>query len=234
MAAAYIRCEQLDDFIFRYTARVLREPALVLEKIFSKDCLSQRLYELTAHQERLESERERRQGRLDRLIDLYADGKFDRVTLDRKTQKIKKELKHVVRELERTELEREEIERGKVQQVRAWNKLQELKEDGLGSFLEQRAEGIDFDDKRSLLETFFQPSHDCIAISGRRHSLKASGSRPSLECEWRSMFDFNLMKITAEQIQSGRTLSEALDVAEAGVFIRRMDPSILPVSHNPS
>ncbi len=28
------------------------------------------------------------------------------------------------------------------------------------------------------------------------------------------MFDFNLMKITAEQIQSGRTLSEALDVAE--------------------
>ncbi len=29
------------------------------------------------------------------------------------------------------------------------------------------------------------------------------------------MFDFNLMKITGEQIQSGRTLSEALDVAEA-------------------
>jgi len=44
------------------------------------------------------------------------------------------------------------------------------------------------------------------------------------------MFDFNLMKITAEQIQSGRTLSEALDVAEARriYFIRRMDPSILP------
>ncbi len=33
--------------------------------------------------------------------------------------------------------------------------------------------------------------------------------------QWRSMFDFNLMKITAEQIQSVRTLSEALDVAEA-------------------
>jgi len=30
-----------------------------------------------------------------------------------------------------------------------------------------------------------------------------------------SMFDFNLMKITAEQIQSGRTLSESLDVAKA-------------------
>ncbi len=29
------------------------------------------------------------------------------------------------------------------------------------------------------------------------------------------MFDFDLMKITAERIQSGRTLSEALDVAEA-------------------
>jgi len=29
------------------------------------------------------------------------------------------------------------------------------------------------------------------------------------------MFDFNLMKITAEQIQSRRTLSEVLDVAEA-------------------
>jgi hypothetical protein len=29
------------------------------------------------------------------------------------------------------------------------------------------------------------------------------------------MFDFNLMKITGEQTQSGRTLSEALDVAEA-------------------
>jgi len=28
------------------------------------------------------------------------------------------------------------------------------------------------------------------------------------------MFDFNLIKITAEQIHSGRTLSEALDVAE--------------------
>ncbi len=29
------------------------------------------------------------------------------------------------------------------------------------------------------------------------------------------MCDFNLMKVTADQIQSGRTLSEALDVAEA-------------------
>ena len=28
------------------------------------------------------------------------------------------------------------------------------------------------------------------------------------------MCDFNLMKITAEQIQTGETLSEALDVAE--------------------
>ncbi len=44
---------------------------------------------------------------------------------------------------------------------------------------------------------------------------RASGSRASLDCEWLSMFDFNLMKITAEQSQSGRTLSEVLDVAEA-------------------
>jgi len=29
------------------------------------------------------------------------------------------------------------------------------------------------------------------------------------------MFDFNLMKSTAEQIQSGSTLSEALNLAEA-------------------
>ena len=73
---------------------------------------------------------------------------------------------------------------------------------------------IDFDDRRRLLETFFQSSNDYIAISGRGRALKASGLRRSLDCKWRSMFDFNLMKITAEQIQSGRTLSEALDVAE--------------------
>ena len=85
----------------------------------------------------------------------------------------------------------------------------------LGSFPEQRAEEIDFDDRRRLLETFLQSSNDYIAISGRGRALKASGLRASLDCEWRSMFDFNLMKITAEQIQSGRTLSEALDVAEA-------------------
>jgi len=74
------------------------------------------------------------------------------------------------------ELERTELEQGKVQQVGAWNKLQQLKEDGLGSSLEQRAEGIDFDDKRSFLETFFQSSNDYIAISGRRRSPKASSA----------------------------------------------------------
>ncbi len=137
------------------------------------------------------------------------------MTLDRKTQKIKRELKQLAKELERTEHEKEEIERGKEQQVRARNKLRELREHGLGSFLEQRAEEIDFDDRRRLLETFFHSSDDYIAISGRGRALKASGLRASLDCEWRSMFDCNLMKITAEQIQSGRTLSKALEVAKA-------------------
>ena len=146
---------------------------------------------------------------------LVRGGRSDRVTLDRKTQKIKRELKQLAEELERTEHEKEEIESGKAQQVRARNKLSELRVHGLGSFLEQRAEEIDFDDRRRLLETFFQSSNDYIAISGSGRALKASGSRASLDCQWRSMFDFNLMKITAEQIQSGRTLSEALDVAEA-------------------
>ncbi len=35
-------------------------------------------------------------------------------------------------------MEKEEIERGKVEQIRSWKKLQELKEDGLGSFLSKR------------------------------------------------------------------------------------------------
>ncbi|MDA2934349.1 hypothetical protein MYX82_08390 [Acidobacteria bacterium AH-259-D05] len=118
------------------------------------------------------------------------------------------------KELARTELEKEEIKRGRAQQVRARNKLRELREYGLGSFLEQRAEEIDFDDRRRLLETFFQSSNDYIAISGRRRALKASGSRASLDCEWRSKFDFNLMKITGEEVKFGRTLSQALDVAE--------------------
>ena len=211
----YIRSDRLDDFIFRYTARVLREPDLVLKQIFSEEHLSQRLCELKTNKECLESKLDRHQGRLDRLIDLYADGQFDRVTLDHKTQRIQRELKQLAKELERTEQEKEEIDRGKAQQVRARNKLRELREHGLGSFLEQRAEEIDFDDRRRLLETFFQSSNDYIAISGSGRALKASGSRASLDCEWRSMFDFNLMKSTAEQIQSGRTLSEALDVADA-------------------
>ncbi len=88
------------------------------------------------------------------------------MTLDRKTQKIKRELKQLAKELERTEHEREEIERGKAQEVRARNKLRELREHGLGSFLEQRGEEIDFDDRRRLLETFFQSSNDYITISG--------------------------------------------------------------------
>ena len=53
----------------------------------------------------------------------------------------------------------------------------------------------------------------------------------SYDREWRSMFDFNLMKITAEQIQSGRTLSEALDVAEARrIYLSEewIHPSSLP------
>ena len=137
------------------------------------------------------------------------------MTLERKTQNIKRELTQLAKELEGTEHEKEEIERGKAQQVRARNKLNELREHDLGSFLEQKAEEIDFDDRRRLLETFFQSSNDYIAISGRGRFLKPSGSRASLDCEWRSMFDFNLMKITAEQLQSGRTLSEGLDVAEA-------------------
>ena len=211
----YIRSDQLDDFIFRYTARVLREPDLLLEQVFSEEHRSERLSELKTSKERLESEHNRHQERLDRLIDLYADGQFDRLTLDRKTQTIKKEMRKVAHQLERSELEREEIERGKVQQIRARKKLQELKKDGLGSYLEQRAEGIDFQDRRRLLQTFFQSSNDYIAISGRRGSLKGSGSRPSLDCEWRSMFDFNLMKIAGEEVQSGRMLSEALDAAEA-------------------
>ena len=115
----YIRSDQLDDFIFRYTARILRDPDLLLEQVFSEDQLGERLTELKATKERLESERNRHQGRLDRLIDLYADGQFDRVTLDRKSLKIKKELSKLAKALESTELEKEGIERGKVQQVRA-------------------------------------------------------------------------------------------------------------------
>ncbi len=75
--------------------------------------MSQRLCELKTNKERLGSELDRHQGCLDRLIDLYADTQFDRVTLDRKTQKLKRELKQLAKELERTEHEKEEIERGK-------------------------------------------------------------------------------------------------------------------------
>ncbi|MDA2938416.1 hypothetical protein MYX75_09160 [Acidobacteria bacterium AH-259-A15] len=38
-----------------------------------------------------------------------------RVTVDRKTQKIKRELKQLDKELERTKLEKEEIEKGRAQ-----------------------------------------------------------------------------------------------------------------------
>ncbi len=61
----------------------------------------------------------------------------------------------------------------------------------------------------------FNPTMITLPFSVGGRALKASGLRASLDCEWRSMFDFNLIKITAEQIQSGRTLSEALEVAEA-------------------
>ena len=42
----YIRSDQLDDFIFRYTARVLRDPDLLLEHVFSEDHMGERLSEL--------------------------------------------------------------------------------------------------------------------------------------------------------------------------------------------
>ena len=211
----YIRSDQLDDFIFRYTARVLREPDFILDQAFSEDCQTQQLCELKRNKEVCESELNRHQKRLDRLIDLYADGKYDRVTLDQKMEGIQRQLKKARKEVERLESEMEQIEKGKVQQARARTKLEELKENGLGTFLEQRAEEIDFDEKRRLLGAFFQSRNDYIAISGSRRALKASGSPPSLDCEWRSMFDFNSMKITAEEVKSGRPLSEALDAAEA-------------------
>ncbi len=66
--------------------------------------MGERLLELKTGKERLESEQNRHQRRLNRLIDLYADGEFDRLTLDGKTQRIKKELDRVKRVLERTEL----------------------------------------------------------------------------------------------------------------------------------
>ena len=75
------------------------------------------------------------------------------MTLDRKSLKIKKELSKVAEALESTEREKEGIERGKVQQVRAWRKLQKLKEESLGSFLEQRAEEIGFQNRRRFLQT---------------------------------------------------------------------------------
>ncbi len=43
------------------------------------------------------------------------------------------------------------------------------------------------------------------------------------------MFDFNLMKITAEHIQSGRMLSEALDMAEARRIYSKNGPIYLSV-----
>ena len=77
----------------------------------------------------------------------------------------------------------------------------ELLEDSLyGELLEAEDPGFYGSVKRSFVS---------------RRSLKASGSRPSLDCEWRSMFDFNLVKIAAEQIKSGRSLKQALDAAEA-------------------
>ena len=44
----YIRRDQLDDFIFRYTAPVLRDPDLLPEHVFSEDHLGERLSELRA------------------------------------------------------------------------------------------------------------------------------------------------------------------------------------------
>ena len=211
----YIRSDRLDDFFFRYTARILREPDLLLDQAFSEDSQSRQLGELSKKKEISESKLDRHQFRLDRLIDLYADGKYDRGTLDHKIDGVQKQLEKGKREVERLKLEMEQITRGKVQQVRARKKLEELKEHGLGTFLEQRAEEIDSEDKRRLLGTFFQSNNDYIAISGSRRTLKASGSRPSLDCEWRSMFNFNLLKIAAEKVLSGRPLSEALDLAEA-------------------
>lgn len=83
------------------------------------------------------------------------------MTRDRKTQKIKRELKQLAKELERTEHEREEIERGKAQEVRARNKLRELREYGLGSFSSKGA-------RRSTLMTdvvYWKPSFNPAMIT---------------------------------------------------------------------
>ena len=198
----YIRSDQLDDFFFRYTARVLREPELLLDQAFSEDSQSQQLHELKKKKEVCESKRDRHQSRLDRLINLYADGKYDRATLDHKMEGVQKQLEKAAREAQRVNSEMEQIERGKAQQ-----KLEELKKHGFGTFLEQTADQVGFDEKRRFLGNFFQSSNDYIALSGSSGTSKASGSR-------RSMFNFNLLKLTAEKVKSGRPLGEDLDLAE--------------------
>jgi len=119
----------------------------------------------------------RQRKRLDRLIDLYADSKYDRMMLDHKMETIERQLEKARKQLERAEVEIEQIGKGKAQRARAKEKLQELKESGLGSCLEQRGEKIDFDDRRRLLEAFLQSSNDYIAISGSGRALRASGLR---------------------------------------------------------
>ena len=97
----------------------------------------------------------------------------------------------------------------------AWERSQELPQ-----YLKKISQGVGW----NASNRFNLPSTMLARIMHRFLSLA------SLVCEWRSMFDFNLMKITAEQIQSGRTLSEALDVAEARrIYLsEEWTPSILP------
>ena len=206
----YIPSGKLDDFVFSFVCRVLSDPGFVLDELVSDQANQDSLDQLQEDQAKLI----RLIGRHEQL-DLYVDGNYKKSVLDQKNKRIEDELDGLRKELSKLETKMKSLRRSREQRTRIKGKLLKLKE-GLGEYIESRIDSLSFEDKRRLIEVVFDSANDRVELSysqgdKRKHcSHLPAGVMP----KWESMLKFDLMERAVKEARLGKTLGEALNIAE--------------------
>ncbi len=187
---------------------LLSDPDHLIELLFSEGSNGERVKELAKSRERLEWEVKRHGERRERLLALYVDGNWDRNLLDKKMSEIEQSLTEAQRRLGQVQEEADQLSNSSDRYREAKKRLKNV--GPLGEYIQTKMEEIPFDDRRSLIEAFFEPDDYIELHTGGDFPDIAIKGLPPLILSWRSVLDIARLEQAARQVKLGKSLKVAM------------------------
>jgi len=219
----YLRTKELDRFILSHLSGLLSDPDHLIELLFSEGSQGERVKELAKSRKRLEWEVGRHRERRERLLALYVDGNWDRNLLDKKMSEIKQSLTEAQRRLGQVQEEADQLSNSSDRYQEAKKRLKNV--GPLGEYIQTKMEEIPFDDRRSLIEAFFEPDDYIELHTGGDFPDIAIKGLPPLILSWRSVLDIARLEQAARQVKLGKSLKVAMGGRKKGGYIGIQDES---------